>query len=54
LVTEAGEVDFYDADTKLEVDSRGAVTVSVAELAPDVLDKITGDARTLWDGLGHL
>ncbi|MDO0934988.1 ATP-grasp domain-containing protein [Streptomyces sp. DG2A-72] len=52
LSTDAAEADFYDADTKLDVDSRGAVTVRVADLAPDVLDKITGDARTLWDGLG--
>ncbi|MFE4969139.1 ATP-grasp domain-containing protein [Streptomyces sp. NPDC056660] len=52
LATEAAEADFYDADTKLDVDSRGAVIVRAAELEPDVLDKVTGHARTLWDGLG--
>lgn len=52
LATEATEADFYDADTKLDVDSRNTVTVRAAELAPDVLDKLTEHARTLWDGLG--
>lgn len=52
LATEATEADFYDADTKLDVDSRNTVTVRAADLAPDVLDKIAEHARTLWDGLG--
>ncbi|MFF7185709.1 ATP-grasp domain-containing protein [Streptomyces sp. NPDC008222] len=52
LATEAAGADFYDADTKLDVDSSGTVTVRAANLAPDVLDKITGDARILWDGIG--
>ncbi|MFJ4721968.1 D-alanine--D-alanine ligase family protein [Streptomyces luteogriseus] len=52
LVIEATEADFYDADTKLDVDSTGAVTVRAAELTPDVLDKIARDVRTLWDGIG--
>ncbi|MGW7362051.1 D-alanine--D-alanine ligase family protein [Streptomyces sp. NPDC054841] len=52
LATEATEVEFYDADTKLDVDSRSTVAVRAAELAPDVLDKITRDVRTLWDGIG--
>ncbi|EST35073.1 hypothetical protein M878_07535 [Streptomyces roseochromogenus subsp. oscitans DS 12.976] len=52
LATEATEAEFYDADTKLDVDSKGTVTVRAAELAPDVLDKITADVRTLWDGIG--
>ncbi|OAH16376.1 D-alanine--D-alanine ligase family protein [Streptomyces jeddahensis] len=52
LATEAAEADFYDADTKLDENSRGTVTVRAAELELDVLDKITGDARTLWEGLG--
>ncbi|MFE6397486.1 D-alanine--D-alanine ligase family protein [Streptomyces alboflavus] len=52
LATEATEADFYDADTKLDVHSRGTVTVRAADLAPAVLDEITGNARTLWDGLG--
>ncbi|MGY4982351.1 D-alanine--D-alanine ligase family protein [Streptomyces sp. 900105755] len=52
LATEAAEADFYDADTKLDVDSRGAVIVRAAELEPHVLDKVTGHVRTLWDGLG--
>ncbi|WP_062642542.1 D-alanine--D-alanine ligase family protein [Streptomyces maremycinicus] len=52
LATEATDADFYDADTKLDVDSRGAVTVRAAELEPEVLDKVTGHAQTLWDGLG--
>ncbi|MFF5144144.1 ATP-grasp domain-containing protein [Streptomyces sp. NPDC013157] len=52
LATEATGADFYDADTKLDVDSSGTVTVRAADLAPDVLDKITGDARILWDGIG--
>ena len=32
LATEATEADFYDADTKLDADSRGSVTVTAAEL----------------------
>lgn len=52
LATEATEADFYDADTKLDVDSSGTVTVRAADLAPDRLDEITGPARTLWEGLG--
>ncbi|MFJ8535563.1 ATP-grasp domain-containing protein [Streptomyces sp. NPDC093591] len=52
LITEATEADFYDADTKLDVDSRGTVTLRVADVAPDALDKITEHAQTLWDGLG--
>ncbi|MFD9936508.1 ATP-grasp domain-containing protein [Streptomyces massasporeus] len=52
LATEATEADFYDADTKLDVDLRGAVTVRAANLAPAALDKITAHARTLWNGLG--
>ncbi|EST25493.1 D-alanine--D-alanine ligase family protein [Streptomyces roseochromogenus] len=52
LATEATEAEFYDADTKLDVDSRGTVTVQAAELAPDVLDRITRDAQTLWEGIG--
>lgn len=52
LATEATEADFYDADTKLDVDSRNTGTVRAADLAPDVLDKIAEHARTLWDGLG--
>ncbi|MEW2161503.1 ATP-grasp domain-containing protein [Streptomyces sp. NPDC007084] len=52
LATEAAEADFYDADTKLDVDARGAVTVRAADLEPEVLDQVTGHARTLWDGLG--
>ncbi|MGV4983159.1 D-alanine--D-alanine ligase family protein [Streptomyces sp. NRAIS4] len=52
LATKATEAEFYDADTKLDADSRGTVTVHAAELAPDVLDRITGDVRTLWDGIG--
>ncbi|WHX24204.1 ATP-grasp domain-containing protein [Streptomyces malaysiensis subsp. malaysiensis] len=50
--TEANEAEFYDADTKIDVDSRGTVTVCAAEPAPDVLDRITRDVRTLWDGIG--
>ncbi|MFF1570344.1 ATP-grasp domain-containing protein [Streptomyces sp. NPDC058293] len=52
LSTEATEAEFYDADTKLDVDSKGTVTVAAADLAPDVLDTITAHARTLWNGLG--
>ncbi|MDQ0605811.1 D-alanine-D-alanine ligase [Streptomyces canus] len=52
LATEAAGADFYDADTKLDVDARGAVTVRAAELEPEVLDQVTGHAQTLWDGLG--
>ncbi|MFE0256868.1 ATP-grasp domain-containing protein [Streptomyces sp. NPDC059010] len=52
LATEAVEADFYDADTKLDVDARGAVIVRAAELEPEVLDQVTGHARTLWEGLG--
>lgn len=52
LTTEATEAEFYDADTKLNVESKGAVTVQGAELTPDVLSRVTRDARILWDGLG--
>ncbi|WP_405671548.1 ATP-grasp domain-containing protein [Streptomyces sp. NBC_01530] len=52
LATEATEAEFYDADTKLDVDSRGAVAVRAAELSPEVLTKVTEHATTLWDGLG--
>ncbi|MFJ9709589.1 ATP-grasp domain-containing protein [Streptomyces sp. NPDC101234] len=52
LATEATGADFYDADTKLDVDSSGTVTVRAADLPPDVLDKITRDTRILWDGIG--
>ncbi|MER6381379.1 ATP-grasp domain-containing protein [Streptomyces sp. NPDC001250] len=52
LATEATEAEFYDAHTKLDMDSRGTVTVRAAELAPDVLDRITRDAQTLWAGIG--
>ncbi|MFD9330020.1 ATP-grasp domain-containing protein [Streptomyces sp. NPDC060065] len=52
LATEATEAEFYDADTKLDVDSRGSVAVRAAELPPEVLAKVTEYATTLWDGLG--
>lgn len=52
LATEVTEADFYDADTKLDADSRGAVTVRAADLTPALLAEITGYARTLWDGMG--
>ena len=52
VATEATEAEFYDADTKLDVDSRGAVAVRAAELPPEVLAKVTAYATTLWDGLG--
>ncbi|MEV1008343.1 ATP-grasp domain-containing protein [Streptomyces sp. NPDC049881] len=52
LATEPTEAEFYDADTKLDADSRGAVAVRVAGLAPDVLDEITRQVKLLWDGLG--
>lgn len=52
LTTEATEAEFYDVHTKLDVDSRGTVTVQVAELTSVGLDRITESARTLWQGLG--
>ncbi|MFE9570379.1 ATP-grasp domain-containing protein [Streptomyces sp. NPDC006692] len=52
LATEAVEADFYDADTKLDVDSRNPANVTAAELEPGVYDEITVHAMTLWDGLG--
>ncbi|MCZ4507384.1 ATP-grasp domain-containing protein [Streptomyces sp. ActVer] len=52
LATEATEAEFYDADTKLDVDSRGTVAVRAAELPPEVLVKVTDYATALWDGLG--
>lgn len=51
LTTEATDADFYDADTKLDMDPKGAVTVR-AELEPVALNRIARDARTLWDGTG--
>ncbi|XES00913.1 hypothetical protein HEP87_40485 [Streptomyces sp. S1D4-11] len=44
----ATEAEFYDADTKLDVDSRGTVAVRGAEVPA----KVTEHATTLWDGLG--
>ncbi|WP_371791837.1 ATP-grasp domain-containing protein [Streptomyces sp. NBC_01471] len=52
LATEVTEADFYDADTKLDADSSGAVTVRAADLTLALLAEITGYARTLWDGMG--
>lgn len=52
LATEATEADFYDAETKLDADSRGTVTVRPADLTPDLLAEITGYAKALWDGMG--
>ncbi|MFC9652348.1 ATP-grasp domain-containing protein [Streptomyces sp. NPDC056937] len=52
LATEANEAEFYDADTKLDIDSRGTVAVRIADLAPEVLSEITQQVKTLWDGLG--
>ncbi len=48
LATEVREAEFYDADAKLD----GAVSVTVADLAPDVLATLADQAKTLWDGLG--
>ncbi|MGW2822162.1 D-alanine--D-alanine ligase family protein [Streptomyces sp. NPDC001443] len=52
LATEAAEAEFYDADTKLDADSKNNVSVHAAELAPETLIDITTDVRTLWEGLG--
>ncbi|MFH8560800.1 ATP-grasp domain-containing protein [Streptomyces sp. NPDC017988] len=52
LTTEATDAEFYDADTKLDVDSKGAVTVRAAELETVPLNWISRDVRTLWDGIG--
>ncbi|MFD5781868.1 ATP-grasp domain-containing protein [Streptomyces sp. NPDC058220] len=52
LATEATDAEFYDADTKLDADSRGAVAVRIADLAPKALSKITRQVKRLWDGLG--
>ncbi|EMF01272.1 ATP-grasp domain-containing protein [Streptomyces mobaraensis NBRC 13819 = DSM 40847] len=52
LTTEATEAEFYDADTKLDPDSRGTVAVRAAELEPVALNRIARDTRTLWDGIG--
>ncbi|MET9642474.1 D-alanine--D-alanine ligase family protein [Streptomyces syringium] len=52
LTTEATDAEFYDADTKLDVDSKGAVTVRAAELETVAMNRIARDARTLWEGIG--
>ncbi|MEV3858515.1 D-alanine--D-alanine ligase [Streptomyces sp. NPDC050095] len=52
LATTVHEAEFYDAETKLDADSRGTVSVARADLEPDVLARLTGFAKTLWDGLG--
>ncbi|WP_371652880.1 MULTISPECIES: ATP-grasp domain-containing protein [unclassified Streptomyces] len=52
LATQATEADFYDADTKLDVDSRRSVIVTAVELEPDVLGEIAGHTMALWQGLG--
>ncbi|OON81614.1 D-alanine--D-alanine ligase family protein [Streptomyces tsukubensis] len=51
LATDVADADFYDADTKLDADSRGAVTVRAADLKPALLAEITGYAKTMWDGM---
>ncbi|MFD9687591.1 ATP-grasp domain-containing protein [Kitasatospora sp. NPDC001309] len=52
LATEVQQADFYDADTKLDADGRGGVSVTLADLPPSVLRTLTRHARTLWEGLG--
>ncbi|MFJ6695756.1 ATP-grasp domain-containing protein [Streptomyces sp. NPDC091272] len=52
LATEALDAEFYDADTKLDAESQGAVSVQVADLAPETVARITEHGRALWDGLG--
>ncbi|MFF7254754.1 D-alanine--D-alanine ligase family protein [Streptomyces microflavus] len=52
LATKVHKAEYYDADTKLDADSKGTVTVSRADLGPEVLSRLVGHAKTLWDGLG--
>ncbi|MFJ5740209.1 D-alanine--D-alanine ligase family protein [Streptomyces microflavus] len=52
LATEATEAAFYDADTKLDVDARGAALVREANLSPKVRAEIARRSEVLWDRLG--
>ncbi|MFD9426915.1 MULTISPECIES: ATP-grasp domain-containing protein [unclassified Streptomyces] len=52
LATEVTDADFYDADTKLDADSRGTVTVGAADLTPALLAEINGYSKSLWEGMG--
>ncbi|MEV5950378.1 ATP-grasp domain-containing protein [Streptomyces sp. NPDC051993] len=52
LATEVREAEYYDAETKLDADSKGTVTVSMADLEPAVLATVTGHTKALWEGLG--
>ncbi|MER6773276.1 D-alanine--D-alanine ligase [Streptomyces bacillaris] len=52
LATEVTEAAFYDADTKLDADSRGAVRVREADLSPKAQAAITGRSTDLWARLG--
>ncbi|MFK0099277.1 ATP-grasp domain-containing protein [Streptomyces sp. NPDC091040] len=52
LATKVHEAEFYDAETKLDADSKGTVSVAPAELDPSVLTRLIGHSKTLWDGLG--
>lgn len=52
LATSVHDAEFYDAETKLDADSKGTVSVAPAELDPSILTRLAGHAKTLWDGLG--
>jgi D-alanine-D-alanine ligase len=52
LATKVHSAEYYDAETKLDADSQGTVTVVAADLSADLLAAVTGHAKTLWDGLG--
>ncbi|MFF3617489.1 ATP-grasp domain-containing protein [Streptomyces sp. NPDC002580] len=52
LATRVHDGEFYDAASKLDAGGQGTVSVALADFPAQVLDALTGHARTLWEGLG--
>ncbi|MFG2627073.1 hypothetical protein [Streptomyces sp. NPDC048473] len=52
MATEVHAGAFRDAGSKLAADATSTASVTLASLPAQVLDALTGHARTLGDGLG--
>lgn len=52
LATEAIGAEFYDAETKLDAESSGSVSVTAADLPAVVRADLVQHALALWNGLG--
>lgn len=52
LATEAIGAEFYDAETKLDADGSGSVSVSAADLPAAVRAELVQHTLALWNGLG--